>query len=201
MTPSDASSEIAEDDLTALAERVRMGDRAAESRLVARFSRGVRLMLRKYLSSNDPNLDDLAQDVMIATLEALRAGRIRDARALPGYLQTTVVRCAQGQARRPSNNHKLHQPIDENDAQLAAPEPTNELDQARRAKQLRLLLQEIPVARDREVLLRFYLDEQPIEQICAELLIDPEHLRRVLHRARTRFKPILERAGIRAATD
>lgn len=201
MTPSDASSVTVEDSLTALAERVRSGDRAAENEVVARFSRGVRLMLRKYLKCNDPNLEDLAQDVLIATLEALRAGRIRDARALPGYLQKAVVRSAHAQSRRPSSNANLHQPLNENDTKLAAPEPPDEVDQARRARQLRLLLHEIPLARDREVLQRFYLDEQPVEQICAALTIDTEHLRRVLHRARTRFKPILERAGIRAATD
>jgi hypothetical protein len=57
----------------------------------------------------------------------------------------------------------------------------------------------MPVARDREVLVRFYLDDQDREKICRELGLSEEHFNRVIFRARNRFRELVEHRGFRKA--
>jgi hypothetical protein len=61
------------------------------------------------------------------------------------------------------------------------------------------MLEEMPVARDREVLVRFYLDDEDREKICRELGLTEEHFNRVIFRARNRFRELLEHRGFRKA--
>ena len=63
---------------------------------------------------------------------------------------------------------------------------------------VRELLQELKMPRDREILLRFYVQEADKEEICSELDVSPEHFNRVLFRAKNRFRKLLleeERKG------
>jgi RNA polymerase sigma-70 factor (ECF subfamily) len=52
---------------------------------------------------------------------------------------------------------------------------------------------ELPTARDRQLILRFYLGEEDKARLCADLGIESVHFKRVLFRARQRFKELLER--------
>jgi hypothetical protein len=61
------------------------------------------------------------------------------------------------------------------------------------------MLEEMPVARDREVLVRFYLDDEDRETICRELRLSEEHFNRVIFRARNRFRELVEHRGFRKA--
>jgi hypothetical protein len=61
------------------------------------------------------------------------------------------------------------------------------------------MLEEMPVARDREVLVRFYLDDEDRETICRELRLSEEHFNRVIFRARNRFRELIEHRGFRKA--
>jgi hypothetical protein len=61
------------------------------------------------------------------------------------------------------------------------------------------MLEQMPVARDREVLIRFYLDDEDREQICRELQLSEEHFNRVIFRARNRFRELIEHRGFRKA--
>lgn len=62
-----------------------------------------------------------------------------------------------------------------------------------RAKAVRQILGEISTVRDREILVRVYLHDQDREQVCRELDIDDVHFRRVIYRARERFRALLEK--------
>jgi RNA polymerase sigma-70 factor (ECF subfamily) len=61
------------------------------------------------------------------------------------------------------------------------------------ARAVRHLLKEIPNVRDREILVRTYLRDEDRDQICRELGIDEDHYRRVVSRARGRFRALLEK--------
>ena len=63
---------------------------------------------------------------------------------------------------------------------------------------VRGLLDELPVQRDREILLRFYLNDEDKDSICAGLGVDSAHFNRVLFRAKERFRELVlvaERRG------
>ena len=57
------------------------------------------------------------------------------------------------------------------------------------------MLDEMPGERDRELLMRFYLNDEAKEQICQELKLSREHFNRVIFRARGRFRELLEHRG------
>jgi RNA polymerase sigma-70 factor (ECF subfamily) len=53
---------------------------------------------------------------------------------------------------------------------------------------------ELPSARDRQLLYRFYLGEEDKERICVDLKLTSLQFNRVLHRARERFRELYQRA-------
>jgi RNA polymerase sigma-70 factor (ECF subfamily) len=59
----------------------------------------------------------------------------------------------------------------------------------------RRMLGEMPAERDRDLLVRFYLNDEAKEQICQELKLSQEHFNRVIFRARNRFRELLEHRG------
>jgi RNA polymerase sigma-70 factor (ECF subfamily) len=62
-----------------------------------------------------------------------------------------------------------------------------------RAKAVRQVLQELPNPRDRALLVRFYLRDEPKADICRDLGLTEEHFNRVIFRARERLRALLER--------
>jgi len=183
-------------DHAALVRRIGAGERAAEAELVLAFQAGVRALVRRHARPADPIVDDLVQDVLHTVIVRLRENALNDPAALPAYVRSTVVFAVTAEYRRRGRRG-------ENDVNPESPEdladPDEPVEHARRA-QLRsavhAVLAELTVPRDREVLRRYYLDEQDRDTVCAALAIDPEHFHRVLHRARTRMKQLLERSGI-----
>lgn len=174
-----------------LVARIAAGDRRAEHDFVRQYERGVRALVRRRCRPNDPVVDDLAQDVLARVLERLRAGAIRDAAALPAYVQSTIVYAtsAEYRTRRSTDSATLIE-------DMPAPDnPVERLGSEQLAAMLRELLKQLPVARDREVLVRFYLDEQDKDEVCRSLGIDASHFHRVVFRARERFRELLRRAG------
>jgi RNA polymerase sigma-70 factor (ECF subfamily) len=184
-----AAATGAEPDIVA---RIAGGDRTAESEFVRRFERGVRALVRRHCRPGDPIVDDLVQDVLTGVIERLRAGAIRDSGALAGYVQAAAVYAttAEYRRRRPTQSDATIENLADSDT------PTARLEATQMSTMLRTLLAEMPVARDREILARFYLDEQDKDDVCRVLDIDPAHFHRVVFRARERFRTLLEQSGI-----
>ena len=70
---------------SALVRRVEQGDREAEAELVRQFYVRVRPMASVHLHGSDAAVD-IAQETILATLEALRAGKLREPEKLPAYV-------------------------------------------------------------------------------------------------------------------
>ena len=77
------------------------------------------------------------------------------------------------------------------------PAATVPLERAHWARLMREVLAELPTPRDRELIVAFYLEEQDKDAICTRLGLTGEHFNRVVHRARERFRELLERRGFR----
>jgi RNA polymerase sigma-70 factor, ECF subfamily len=154
------------------------------------------LILRRV---RDPELAaDILQDAAVTTLEKLRRGEIADPENLGGYLYRVAL-----------NHLRNHRRKDR--STLSSPEALGELRASEDhvewefvwgrqwATAARRMLEEMPVARDREVLVRFYLDDEDREKICRELRLSEEHFNRVIFRARNRFRELIEHRGFRKA--
>jgi RNA polymerase sigma-70 factor (ECF subfamily) len=174
-----------------LVERIARGDRGAEAEFVRRFERGVRALVRRHCRPGDPIVDDIVQDVLTGVIERLRAGAVRDASALPGYVQAAAVYAtnAEYRQRRPTQTVAAIEELSDGDS------PQKQCAAEQLGEFLRQVLTELPVARDREVLTRFYLDEEDRDRICRTLAIETGHFHRVLFRARVRFRELLEQSG------
>lgn len=185
-------------ELSALAARIQSGDGNAENELLSRFVVGTRVLLRRHAQGAPILVDDLAQDVLSAVLEQLRKGGLRDTDALPAYIRTSALHRLHAELRSLQKTRISHEAVDSDDPRLVAEDraPGDELDAARKAKQVRELMNSLPIERDRELLRRFYFEEESSESICGALDIDSDHFRRVMHRARGRFREILIQAGL-----
>lgn len=152
--------------------------------------------MRKHCRANDPALDDLVQDVLVRVLVHLRDGEMRDPVALPSFVRSLVAKIVINEYRRRS----LSDRHDAGDALDALTDPDNPEIAAVRATRLGLvarLLGELPVARDRKILIRHYAHNEQQDHICNHLGIDQKLYRRVLHRARERLGAMADRIGMR----
>jgi RNA polymerase sigma-70 factor (ECF subfamily) len=154
------------------------------------------LILRRV---RDPEVAaDILQDAAVTTLEKLRSGEIAHPENLGGYLYRVALNHLRNHRRKDrsalSSADALDElPASENDADW---ENVGEREWATAARRM---LEEMPVARDREVLVRFYLDDEDRETICRELRLSEEHFNRVIFRARNRFRELIEHRGFRKA--
>jgi RNA polymerase sigma-70 factor, ECF subfamily len=174
-----------------LVQRIRSGDRRAESELVERYSRGLLFFLRR--TTRSPTLsDDLHQDTFRIALERLRRDGLGEPEKLSSFLLGTARNLFLGDYRKRA---RRGEDMDtELDADPLDPRP-GQLDaylRREQAESVQRLIAELPTDRDRQVLLRFYVAEEDKESICSDLGLSSLHFNRVLFRARQRFKELLE---------
>ena len=174
-----------------LVERIRSGDAAAEARLVEVFSRPVLMLLERHTSGR-PEAEDLYQDTFRLAIDKLRRGELREPERLAGFLvalaRNLAIEYYRGLARRRT------EPDGESLERVASPRPS-QLGEVLDAEKRRVVLQllgELRVERDREMLFRFYLAEEDKESIARDFGVDSLQFNRILHRARQRYKEIVE---------
>lgn len=175
-----------------LVDRIRQGDKAAESELVRRYSRPLMAMLRQR-TGNIQRAEDLHQETFVIVLQRLRTRGIDDPALISAFLYKTAINLwiedGRKEARRktkPDTDLVLLEKDDSAD-QLAA----MIRDEAGRA--VRTMLHEMPNARDREVLQRFYLLQQEKPVVCQAMSLPSDHFDRVISRARQRFRELVEK--------
>ncbi|MDX2000223.1 MAG: sigma-70 family RNA polymerase sigma factor [Thermoanaerobaculia bacterium] len=172
-----------------LARRIAAGDHAAEAELVDHFGRGVRVLVR-HLTHDGARADDLFQETFRLAIEKIRAAELREPERLAAFLAGLARNLAIADFRR----QRAH-PATELDAvpepEAAVPDPLDTALRRDEARRVRQLLAELEPERDRQVLFRFYLAEEPKERICADLGLSSLHFNRVVHRARERFRQLL----------
>jgi RNA polymerase sigma-70 factor (ECF subfamily) len=143
----------------------------------------------------DPQIAaDILQDAAVTTLEKLRAGKIAEPGRIGGYLLQVALNHLRNYRRKDRSAVSSSEEVDsipDHDAATAMAE----IDRAAWARAARALLKELPTARDRDLLVRYYLDDESKEEICAALGLSDEHFNRVIFRAKNRFRELLERRG------
>jgi len=140
--------------------------------------------------------DDLLQRTFLQAIKKIRTEGLDDPGNLGGYLYRTACKLATAYWRGElSHRH-------ENDSELLtnlkdeALSLEERLDHEQLAKHVRDLMDHLPVQRDREVLERFYLHEEPRTAIRESLQLTDMQFNQVLWRARQRFGDILRKAGL-----
>lgn len=174
-----------------LVARIVAQDRGAEAEMVNRYQRGLLLMLKRRCN-NDSQAQDIAQETWTIILRKVKRNELENPEKLASYIIQTGKNQLIMSFR--ANARYEYSPAEAMTHFIAAePSPERALEDERIVATVRELIDSLPTARDRELLRRFYVQEQRKEIICSELQLDELHFNRVLYRARQRFKKIWQR--------
>ena len=169
----------------ALARRIAEGapgsTDAEEAELYRRFAPRVRLYGRRHLP-NEAAADDLAQDVLLLTIERLHAGEVRQPAEIGSFILGTSRMMALAERRVARRREALAVRFLDV-ARVTAPSSMTALDTPRVAACLRALAE-----RDRLVVLLTYYAEQEAPRIAADLGVSPGAVRAIRHRAMARLR-------------
>ncbi len=180
-------------DYVSLVNRIIAGDREAEAELVKHFQPAVLNIIRR--ATNNSMIEDFAQDTLLLVIVKIRNGELKH----PDSLGAFIIRVAKNHVieqmrkirRRPSEDLEQAEQVRD-----TAPTALDQLQRSERRKRIRNLIYKLN-PRYRELLLRYYINEEPKEIICADLRMTSKQFDGVLHRARNSYRTIyLEHEGI-----
>jgi RNA polymerase sigma-70 factor (ECF subfamily) len=172
------------------------GDRAAESRMLIALRPGVLAVLRFGAFHRWIDAEDLTQETLHIVVERVRARTIDDPRKVFAFAAATARNLALNQARKVLRQQTVvdSELVDELAQNLEMEQSDlSDADDRHLAQSVMMLLDELPTQRDRQLLIRFYLEGIDKQQLCRELGLSPKHFDRVLMRARSRLRTIIER--------
>jgi len=168
-----------------LVEQIRNGDASALEQIYHIFSTGIRFYLCRQLGPQD--LDDRVHDVFLIIVQSIQKGELREPERLMGYVRTIVRRQVAAQI---DDNVKARRNQADLDFGMSLsdqhPNPERSAIEHESEELAMRILNSLP-KRDREVLARFYLDEQPPDRICREMGLTETQFRLVKSRAKARF--------------
>lgn len=174
-------------ELAALVERIAQGSSRAEAALYLRLRSDVRGFAARYADTPE-DADDLASDSWETLLVKLRAGALRDAAAVRAFAQGVVRRRAAGHRRRYASQYET----DDTQAveQTAAPiggQPECEVIAEQVMRLAADAIEQLPVPRDRHVLMQMLFHDTSSVLLAASLGMAPSQMHRVSSRARRRL--------------
>jgi RNA polymerase sigma-70 factor (ECF subfamily) len=171
-----------------------MDSRTAEQSLRQQDLAGIRSLLERHCGSSAV-AEDLLSEAIETSLRKLREGAIARPELLVGYVYRVALNLLRNFRRQDKSARSSPEGIDRIDSEDV--DATASIEQAKWAKLMREVLREMPGQRDRELIVGFYLDEEDKETLCNRFGISALHFNRVIHRARERFRELLEDRGYR----
>ena len=168
-----------------LVRRLRSGDRTAMEELYQVFSEGIRFYLWRQLGPQD--LNDKVHDIFLIVTQSIQSGDLREPERLMGYVRTVVRRQVAGhiqiarQQRRNSNELDFGNTLPDNRAN-----PEKRVIRRQYSDVAYRILSSMRQP-EREILMRFYLQEQPAADICREMQLTETQFRLLKSRAKARL--------------
>ena len=184
------------DEIERIVTEALTGDRRAEGRMLQALRPGVLAVLRFGAFHRWIDAEDLTQETLHIVVERMRARTIDDPRKVFAFAAATARNLALNAARKMLRQQtvvdsdlvdELAQNLEMEQSELS------DSDDRHLAQAVAELLEELPTERDRQLLMRFYLDGTDKQQLCHDLGLSPKHFDRVLMRARSRLRTIIER--------
>jgi RNA polymerase sigma-70 factor, ECF subfamily len=167
-----------------LVGRIRNAEPGATAELYRTFHAGVRLLFSRSLGAQDA--EDQAHDTFVVVIEAIQRGRIQKPECLAGFIRAVVKNKIASHIRAVTEFRARHGDLECAEAKDWRGNPEEETARREMGDLMRSVLLGLP-ARDREVLIRFYLREQPQEQIQTEMNLAPAQFRLLKSRAKAQF--------------
>jgi RNA polymerase sigma-70 factor (ECF subfamily) len=174
-----------------LVERIHRGEESGMEELYRLFGRGIRYYLCRQLGHQE--LDDKVHDTFVIVVQAIRRGELREPDRLMGFVRTVVRR--QVAAYIDEAVHSRRDELNLDMGVRVADRRDNPEQNAAFRQKMDLMIEVLRSLseRDREILTRFYLDEQSQETICHEMDLTETQFRLLKSRAKARFGEIGKR--------
>ncbi|HMN44561.1 MAG TPA: sigma-70 family RNA polymerase sigma factor [Povalibacter sp.] len=173
-------------------------DRQSVLALIESQYTGLLRLLRQKLRNEQLAADALSQ-ALITTLEHLDAGRISEPQLIGGYIFQVAMNQMRNHRRKMAERSERRADPEAVDA-LPAPDTGIDKDlEPAIATKVRSVIEALSTTRDREIVKRFYLDEEDKASICSDMGLSALHFDKVIFRARQRMRGLLESQGLRGS--
>lgn len=177
-----------------IAEGIRAIREDARRELIERYSPGLLYLLKRRVGDEE-TARDLLHDTFCIALRKLSETNLENPERLAGYLRGIALRVAFSALRHRNREPISADPDVVNAIEDLEPRPFQRLSGDQTKLAVDKLLDSMPVARDRDLLIRLYVHDQDKREICEALGLDSLHFNRVLYRAKERLRKILEKSG------
>jgi RNA polymerase sigma factor (sigma-70 family) len=161
------------------------GDSAAEFELVQLFKGRIKHIILR-ITNNASLVDDFSQDTFLTVIKKIRNGDLEDAEKLgafvAGVARNHAIEQMRTLRRRATNDLEAAGQVPD-----PTPDPFEQLLATEYSSDLRTMINLLN-PRYKELLLRYYINEEPKETICAELALTSAQFDNVVHRARNSLK-------------
>lgn len=171
-----------------LVAQIKAGEDAGMEQLYKLFSRGIRYYLCRQLGPQE--LEDKVHDTFLIVVNAIKRGDLREPERLMGFVRTVVRR--QVAAYIEQAVHTRREQADLETGVTVADRKQNPEQEAMLRQKAELMKNVLGCLsqRDRDILVRFYLQEQTQEQICREMSLTETQFRLLKSRAKAKFGEI-----------
>jgi RNA polymerase sigma-70 factor, ECF subfamily len=132
-------------------------------------------------------LDDKVHDTFLIVVQAIQRGDLREPERLMGFVRTVVRRQVAAHIDQVvhSRRDEMHLDVGVRVADRQR-NPEQSMAYKQKSEFMREILEQLS-DRDREILTRFYLDEQTQDEICSEMNLTETQFRLLKSRAKARF--------------
>jgi len=154
-----------------LVDRIRAGNPSAEEELVHIYQRGV-IAIATIRTRDREAARDLAQEVMIAVIKALREGQLREPNKLPAFIQGTARNLINNHLRRQMNRAEVELVPEE----TPGPDPVAEAESAERRRLVQVELRSFN-ATDQQILLLSLVDGHSLAVVAQRLNLSHDAVR------------------------
>lgn len=140
--------------------------------------------------------EDLVNQAFVESLDKLAQRQIADPARFSGFVYGVAFNLLRNHRRRMDNRRENRVSSTVLETLSAGPSVFDQLVRDKVAAQIRQIVAELPIDRDREIVQRFYLEEHTKAFICADLGLSPLHFDKIMFRARRRMRRLVESHGI-----
>lgn len=178
-------------DNRAMVSAIQQGDTNMENAFCQHYYPRLRRQLQRL--NGGACTDDITQDVLITVLLRLRNEGIEQPELLDRYVYQTARYTFLGWIRQPAQQLTHNCPMADDQSEPVADETTEQLAMAGQQRHLiARLIDSLYVERDREVLLRAYILDEPKKSVCHAMTLSNTHFDRIIFRARQRLRTLVE---------
>lgn len=184
-------SQQQEVDWSGVVNRIRQGDPGGEEVLYRTLAGGARFFLQRRLGTQD--VEDRVHDLFLTVVNTIRRGELQYPERLMGFVRTLLYRQLSQEIDKSARRRDTGADFD-TAAELPAPGTTPEerAIAAEKSELMKKMLRELS-DRDFEVLSRFYIREQPPQQICKDMGMTQVQFQLLKSRAKARLAELMRR--------